>query len=171
MPRFRLAEESDAKALVELHNAVADDLTRKLGKGYWGGHRSLRAQRDRIRKSNETPQHHIFVLPGNEGIIATVVLTTRRAPFWRKALWREPNAEAICVYDLAVLPAREGTGLGRMAMRLAEEMARSMGLDYVRLDAFAQNPHSNGFYSHLGYEMRGELVVGGVPLNLFEKSV
>lgn len=86
-------------------------------------------------------------------------------------MWREPEAQSICVYDLAVAPEREGTGLGRQAMLIAEDLARSIGLKYVRLDAFAQNPRSTGFYRHIGYEDRGELLVGGVRLILFEKRV
>jgi GNAT superfamily N-acetyltransferase len=162
----------DARALVELHNAVAADLTRKMGSGYWSKERSIQRQFDRIIQSDGRPESRsIYLLEDGEEVVATLVLSTRRAHFWRKSMWSEPDAEGLCVFDLAVMPHRQGTGLGRQSMEFAEERARLYDMPYVRLDAFSQNPHSTAFYAHLGYQDRGQIVVNGVPLILYEKRV
>lgn len=155
-----------------LHNTVASDLTGKLGQGYWSKQRSLRAQRERIRNSEQRlPGRMIWVLEEGADLLGSTTLSTSPAPFWRKTMWAEPDAPALCVSDLALFPAAEGKGLGKALMEFAEEAARSHGLCWVRLDAFTVNPHSTAFYRHIGYDERGNLAVGDVALILFEKRV
>jgi GNAT superfamily N-acetyltransferase len=163
----RLAADADAESIRAIHAAVAEEVTSRLGQGYWSKQPKLERVREAIQKSNTT----VYVLEDDQHVIGTVTVSTKPAHFWRKRIWREPDAPALCVYGLAVLPERYRTGAGTQLMRFCESLARNVGLRYVRLDAFEANPASNGFYLSLGYEHRGSLVVGGVALSLYELAV
>ena len=56
------------------------------------------------------------------------------------------------VWDIVVDPAFRGRGLGRTAMQLAEEYARSQGARTLGLSVFGFNTAARGLYESLGYE-------------------
>lgn len=55
------------------------------------------------------------------------------------------------VYDVEIVEARRGQGLGRAAMRLAEELALKRGATAMVLSVFANNEVAHGLYVSLGY--------------------
>ena len=63
-------------------------------------------------------------------------------------------------------PLYENQGYGKFAMGFAEETARSMGKDSMRLDCFQQNERANMFYKGLGYVRRGETLFRKGMFNL-----
>ena len=56
------------------------------------------------------------------------------------------------IWDVLVDEEHRGRGLGREAMRLAEEYARSQGAQTLGLSVFAFNAEARGLYDSLGYE-------------------
>jgi GNAT superfamily N-acetyltransferase len=56
------------------------------------------------------------------------------------------------VWDVVVDPAHRGKGLGRTAMQLAEDYARSQGALTLGLSVFGFNRVARGLYESLGYE-------------------
>ena len=71
-------------------------------------------------------------------------------------LWIGPDtsgdAGAWWIWDVLVEPEHRGRGLGREAMRLAEEHARTQGAHAIGLNVFAFNAAARGLYESLGYE-------------------
>ncbi len=71
-------------------------------------------------------------------------------------LWIGPRLgerpEAYWVWDVAVDEAFQGRGLGRQAMLLAEEQARSSGATEIGLNVFGPNVVARHLYKSLGYE-------------------
>jgi ribosomal protein S18 acetylase RimI-like enzyme len=55
------------------------------------------------------------------------------------------------VWDVAIHEDRRGRGLGRQAMLLAEELARSHGATTIGLNVAGQNQVARGLYTSLGY--------------------
>lgn len=55
------------------------------------------------------------------------------------------------VFDVEVVEQARGRGLGRAAMLAAEEAARDLGADVVRLNVFGHNTAARGLYESLGY--------------------
>lgn len=53
---------------------------------------------------------------------------------------------------LAVAPASEGRGLGRLLMSGVEDWARRRGLDHITLNVFDSNTRARALYERLGYE-------------------
>jgi ribosomal protein S18 acetylase RimI-like enzyme len=56
------------------------------------------------------------------------------------------------VFDVEILPEHRGRGLGRQAMLLAEEAARSLGATELGLNVFGQNAVARSLYESLGYQ-------------------
>jgi len=56
------------------------------------------------------------------------------------------------IWDVLIEPEHRGRGLGREAMRLAEEHARAQGAHSIGLNVFAFNTAARGLYESLGYE-------------------
>jgi ribosomal protein S18 acetylase RimI-like enzyme len=56
------------------------------------------------------------------------------------------------LYSIEIDERRRGEGLGREAMRLFEQEARSRGLTSALLNVFAGNERARGLYRSLGWE-------------------
>ena len=56
------------------------------------------------------------------------------------------------VYEIRIDSQHRGKGYGKAAMLLAEEEARSRGLDRVSLNVFGGNEVARNLYRSLGYE-------------------
>ena len=55
------------------------------------------------------------------------------------------------VYDVTIDAGQQGRGYGRAAMQLAEEEAKSRGIDRIELNVFGGNDVARGLYRSLGY--------------------
>lgn len=68
------------------------------------------------------------------------------------------------VWDIVVDASARGKGIGRKAMQLAEEYARSQGATTLGLSVFGFNTAARGLYESLGYEttsVKMRKVLGG----------
>lgn len=170
---FELARIEHAKAIESMRQASADDLTVKLGTGYWTGSSKIASIRERIKLADpETLRKStIYVALRGDEVVGSVVVSTFPPGFWRREFWSEGKAPALGVFNLVVFPHLQGQGIGRFLMDGTEQLARKHGLPFVRLDAFAENPHSNAFYHAIGYEERAVIDLRGCGLVLFEKRI
>jgi ribosomal protein S18 acetylase RimI-like enzyme len=88
-----------------------------------------------------TPGHHFWtVLSGAEDV----------GSLWVRVRVLPHETEAY-VYEVEVVPAARGQGLGRATMLAAEEQARARGADVLRLNVFGHNAAAIGLYESLGY--------------------
>ncbi len=93
-------------------------------------------------------------------------------------VWPEIDVDdAFYVYNLAIGPAWVRRGLGRQLLAWAERRSASLGRQYVRLDAMADNHVLRRYYNDAGYIERGEVdatypaPIGTLRLRRFEKRV
>lgn len=63
-----------------------------------------------------------------------------------------PDGSSWWVWDIAVHETHRGRGIGRAAMLLGEDIARSQGATEMRLNVFAYNEPAIGLYHGIGYE-------------------
>lgn len=89
------------------------------------------------------PGHALFTLR-HEGERAGLVWVTRR---WPTQAW---------VYDVEVVPALRGRGLGAAAMVHAARWTREQGVPWLGLNVFGPNTHARGLYERLGYVVEEE---------------
>ena len=88
-----------------------------------------------------TPGHWHFVVEA-DGMPVGRLWLAERSSGGRRTLF---------VYDISILPERQGGGLGRRAMQLAEDEARARGLKRIELHVFGGNDVARGLYRSLGY--------------------
>jgi ribosomal protein S18 acetylase RimI-like enzyme len=89
----------------------------------------------------ETPGHSIFIVEADGAEVGRLWLAQRDMA-GRKILY---------VYDISIHSEHQGRGYGRAAMRLAEDEARSRGIDRIELNVFGGNDVARGLYRSLGY--------------------
>lgn len=170
---FALASLEHAKAIEQMRHSASEDLERKLGPGHWSGGSRLASIRERIKLADprllKNKTLYVALLDGIA--VGSVGVGTALPGFWKKEYWQNPNARALGVFDLVVTPEFQGRSIGRFMMHHTERLAQEHSLQFVRLDAYASNPLSTGFYRHIGYEERTTINLRGCELVLFEKHV
>jgi GNAT superfamily N-acetyltransferase len=159
-----LATEADIPALAVLHAAVAEELTRRYGRGHWSSSASERGVAYQVRLG------HVYVERAGGAIQATLRLATRKpwsidvAPF-------TPCARPLYLTDMAVAPDVQGRGYGRRALADADAIAAAWPADAIRLDAYDAEAGAGVFYARCGYREVGRASFRGTGLVYFERYV
>ena len=170
---FELARPEHAKAIDAMRIESALDLTVKLGAGHWSSYTKIAAIRERIKQADPEMLRRttLYVARRGELVLGSVMVSTYPPGFWRQAYWQSGKETGLGVFYLVVFPDYQRQGIGQFLMDSVEQLARDHGIGYVRLDAFAVNPISTGFYRAIGYEERAVIDLRGCGLVLFEKQV
>jgi GNAT superfamily N-acetyltransferase len=85
--------------------------------------------------------------------------------------WGERLPDAAYVHKLAVRRACSGQGIGRAIVDWADRTAARAGRRFLRLDCLGDNPGIRSYYEELGFEHRGDLVVNGRNMSIYERHV
>jgi GNAT superfamily N-acetyltransferase len=161
---FASASDSDAAALAALHRAVADDLTRRFGQGFWSSAPSERAVLADMRRPKFS---RILVAHAKRRIIGTLRLATKK-PWAIDAAYFTAVERPLYLTGMAVHPDFQRTGVGRLLMKEAEVVARSWPADAIRLDAFDAEAGAGGFYAKCGLREVARVSYKNDPLVYFE---
>jgi len=119
---------------------------------------------DEIAAAIERGEVYVAVLDGD--VVATVTL------LWDdKRHWGERPPDAAYVHKLAVSRACAGRRIGRALVEWADETAAANGRSFLRLDCLRTNPAIRRYYEELGFEHRGDQVIKGRDLSLYERPL
>jgi len=88
-----------------------------------------------------------------------------------RTYWGGRPQDAAYVHKLAVSRACAGQRIGSAIVEWADGTARARGRDFLRLDCLADNPGIRTYYERMGFEHRGDLVVNGKNMSLYERHV
>jgi GNAT superfamily N-acetyltransferase len=99
-------------------------------------------------------------------VVATVTLLWDDPTYWG-----ERPADAAYVHKLAVSRASAGHRIGEAIIEWADATAAAEGRDYLRLDCLRHNPGIRAYYEGLGFEHRGDLVVNGRDMSIYERRI
>ena len=161
--RLTLAVPEDAPALAALHTAVAEDLTRRYGKGHWSSPVSEKSVLHGMRTSK------VFVAQDGSGsIIATLRLATKKPWAIDRSYFRECR-RPLYLTDMAVAPNLQHQGIGRLCLEEADRIGREWPADAIRLDAYDAEAGAGGFYGKCGFQEVGRVTYRGTPLIYFER--
>lgn len=160
-PGFRVAVPADAAELAALHTAVADDLNSRYGKGAWSSRTSEKGVLYAMRHSR------VFVATDGAAILATFCLAAKKPWAIDKSCFTKCE-EPLYLLAMAVLPARQGEGIGRKCLEEAERIAREWPADAIRLDAYDAEAGGGSFYQRCGYAEVGKASYRNVPLVYYE---
>lgn len=141
--------------------AAAERLTREFGDGHWSAHtndlavlRDLKASRVLVARDDRT-------------IVGTLTLQSKK-PWTIDTAYFTPCTKALYLINMAVLPDRQRSGIGRALLDEALIIARQCSANAVRLDAYDSAAGAGGFYRTCGYTHVGGKSYRGVPLLYFE---
>lgn len=163
---YRAAKNTDAATIDRIQCECGAEITERLGPGHWSAASNVSG----VRKTLKTKSVYLVQNEAGEPV-ATFSVGRKLPSFWPRAIWQVPDAEALGVFGLAVLPGHQRQGIGTWIMHTIEDLAREQGCRFLRLDAYEANPRSVAFYRKLAYEERGRIVVGNTPLLCFEQEV
>jgi GNAT superfamily N-acetyltransferase len=79
-----------------------------------------------------------------------------------------PVRKPLYLRDMAVAPAVQGHGVGRLLLAEVERVARAWPADAIRLDAYDGAAGAGTFYAKYGFKEMGRVVYRGTPLVYFE---
>lgn len=155
------AGEDDIPALAALRRDTARELTARYGFGHW----SHEGSDDTVRRGMEGS----FYLIGIEQkeIVAALRLSPSR-PWAIDPSHFTPVRRPLYLTDMAVSPARQRSGLGRILLTAAKEEAIRLRAGAIRLDAYDAPAGAGEFYTRCGFLPRGVVVYRQVPLIYFE---
>jgi len=143
--------------------ALLDEATAWVGeRGYeqW----PLPFPHDQIAAAIDRREIYLAELDGE--VVATVTL------LWDDPMyWGERPADAAYVHKLAVRRACAGQRIGGAIVEWADETAEANGRQFLRLDCLRDNPGIRAYYENLGFEHRGDLVVNGRDMSIYERPV
>ena len=120
--------------------------------------------RDEIAAAIEREEVYVAELDGD--VVATVTLLWDDPTYWGD----RPD-DAAYVHKLAVRRACAGQRIGSAIVEWADRTAAAAGRDFLRLDCLGDNPGIRSYYERLGFEHRGDLVVNGRSMAIYERPV
>ena len=82
-----------------------------------------------------------------------------------------PADDSLLVENLAVHPAAQGAGLGRVLMDFAEQQARKLRLPRLALYTNEVMTENQAIYAHLGYRVAARRSEGGYQRVFMQKDV
>jgi GNAT superfamily N-acetyltransferase len=162
---FAAATNSDAAALAALHSAVAEDLTRRFGQGFWSSAPSERAVLNHLRR----PKLARVVVARFEShrIVGTLRLATKK-PWAIDTAYFTAAKRPLYLTGMAVHPDFQRQGVGRLLLKEAEVAARAWPADAIRLDAFDASAGAGTFYAKCGFREVARVTYKQDPLIYFE---
>jgi GNAT superfamily N-acetyltransferase len=161
---FAAAKNSDAAELSALHTAVAEDLTRQFGQGFWSSGQTERGVLSNLRMPRFS---RILVARANRRIVGTLRLATKK-PWAIDTAYFTAAARPLYLTGMAVRPDLQRKGVGRLLLKEAEALARAWPADAIRLDAFDAEAGAGPFYAKCGFREVARVTYKQDPLVYFE---
>jgi len=109
----------------------------------------------------------VYVVEGEDDEpVATLVLLQEDPQYWG-----DRPQDAFYLHKFAVRRDRAGRGIGAAVVEWANAEAAEAGREFLRLDCLCDNPRIRDYYEDLGFEHRGDLVLNGRNMSLYERPV
>jgi GNAT superfamily N-acetyltransferase len=131
------------------------------GKGHWS---ASGTEKEALR--GITTSRVLIARTGAE-IVGTLSLGAKK-PWAIAPEYFTPVTRVLYLRDMAVAPAAQGRGVGRLLLAEAERVARAWPADAIRLDAYDGAVGAGAFYAKYGFKEVGRVVYRGTPLIYFE---
>ena len=162
--KFQIAAPSDAPDLAALRNAVSQHLTSRYGKGNWSSGVTEKGILFDMRRAT------VYIVRDREQPIATLTLSTRK-PWAIDKKYFSASARPLYLTGMAIAPAEQGKGLGRLCLAEALRIAKKWPADAIRLDAYDAKAGAGDFYRKCGFREVGRATYRNCPLIYFEMLI
>jgi GNAT superfamily N-acetyltransferase len=155
------ATADDAPALAALRTAVAESLTVAHDKGHWSSPVSAEAQVRAITTSR-------VLVAVAHGVVTGTLRLAKKKPWAIDPSYFAKSKQPLYLLDMAVVPAEQRQGIGRLLLAEAVGVAKELGADAIRLDAYDGPAGAGEFYARCGFTEVGRVVYRGVPLIYYQ---
>jgi GNAT superfamily N-acetyltransferase len=159
--KLQVATADDVAELVSLQNAVAKHLTSQHGKGNWSHCVTANGICFEMRRAT------MYVARVRKRLVATLTLSTRK-PWAIDKTYFSASKRPLYLTSMAVIPTRQGKGIGRLCIDQARDIARRWPGDAIRLDAYNAEAGGGEFYRKCGFREVGRALYRNCPLIYFE---
>lgn len=109
----------------------------------------------------------VYVARDGTEIVATFRLTTRKPWAIDTSHFTECRTP-LYLLAMAIAPARQRRGFGRLCMEEAKRVARASPADSIRLDAYDADAGAGQFYARCGWAEVGRTTYRDTPLIYYE---
>ena len=161
---FAIATESDAAELTALHAAVAEDLTKRFGPGFWSSSPSERG----ILANMRMPKFSRTLIARSHRHIAGTLRLHTKKPWAIDTAYFNAAEQPLYLTGMAVHPSLQRKGVGRLLLKEAAAIARAWPADAIRLDAFDAAAGAGAFYAKCGFREVARVAYKNDPLIYFE---
>jgi GNAT superfamily N-acetyltransferase len=158
---FTLATPADVAAVVRLRAAVAEDLTRRHGRGHWS---SVGSERTVLR---DICTSRVLLAWEGDISVGTTRLATKR-PWAIDPKYFTRCSKALYMTDMAVAPRWQRLGVGRRCLEQARVIAADWSAEAIRLDAYDGPAGAGEFYAKCGFVERGRVSYRSTKLVYYE---
>ncbi len=134
---FRLATDADVPALRQLVNAAYQELA-DMGLNFTGTFQDEAITRERMQGND------VFLAFKQGELVGTLSLEVEE---------HDDGHTVLYLGQFAVAPANKRQGIGRQLLSLAEERAKQLGLNRLRLDTAVPAAHLVRLYESHGYSI------------------
>jgi GNAT superfamily N-acetyltransferase len=155
------AGPDEARAIAAMQTRVADDLTRRYGRGHW----SAAVTESSVLRAMGASR--VLVARYGDALAGTLRLVTKKPWAIDPAYFRAVR-RPLYLLSMAVAPELQRTGIGRELLAAAADVARSWPAEAIRLDAYDSPAGAGPFYAKCGYREVGRVTYRAVPLIYFE---
>jgi ribosomal protein S18 acetylase RimI-like enzyme len=138
------------KNLIALYRGVTADLRRK-GIDQWDW-----IYPNRFTIGADIRKGTVYGIVDQGHVVGAIALNRQIRKETAALPWSGGEAGAWSVHRLAVLPERQGEGLGGRLLRFGEARIRAAGGTSIRLEVYAANPGAIAMYERAGYGRVGE---------------
>ena len=158
---FTLATPADVAAVVQLRAAVAEDLTRRYGRGHWS---SVGSEKTVLR---DICTSRVLLAWEGDVTVGTTRLATKR-PWAIDPKYFTRCTRALYMTDMAVAPRWQRLGVGRRCLEQARIIASQWPAEAIRLDAYDGPAGAGEFYAKCGFVEKGRVSYRSTKLVYYE---
>jgi GNAT superfamily N-acetyltransferase len=158
---FTQATPADLAAVVALRAAVAEDLTKRFGRGHWS---SVGTEKSVLRDIDSS---RVLLAWEGDVTVATTRLAIKR-PWAIDPKYFTRCSRALYMTDMAVAPRWQGFGIGRRCLEHARTVAKQWPAEAIRLDAYEGPAGAGEFYAKCGFVERGRVSYRSTRLIYYE---
>ena len=158
---FATASAADAPAVAALRAAVAQDLTKRYGRGHWS---SVASDAGVLR---DVKTARVLLAWERSVVVGTVRLATKK-PWAIDPKYFTARPAVLYLTDMAVRPDLQRRGIGRRCLAQAIEVAKAWPANAIRLDAYDGAAGAGDFYAKCGFREVARITYRNTPLIYFE---
>lgn len=118
---------------------------------------------------DDIEKEQLYIGCSDNKIASVFVLNNEYDPLYIEGKWEKPEESYIVLHRLCVSPLFQRGGIGSKTVLAAEDAAKTIGVNAIRLDAFTLNPYAVKMYENLGYKTVGTVEFRKGPFFLMEK--